>query len=592
VRVRPAVYALVATSLVAGVGMGRAPGGGTDPPRCEPGGPPVVFDGKVTDADAKTYLLLPFAVVDGTTRVEVGYRWRPDDDDTTLDLGLWDEDGAGTPAGFRGWSGSRHGYLGEEAEGTGPIFVQADAADRGYRPGTVEPGVWNVDLGIASVDADGARWKVQVRCLDVDVGDEPEPDPVDRDHVARDEPGWYEGDMHLHGYHSNPDAPEGPEFIEFARDAGLDFVPVTDYVTDQHWYELGEVQRENPDLVIWPGREVITYFGHAIVLGETPSTVEYRHGFDDVTLADIQADAVADGALFQIAHPTIFPGAAFESFCRGCEFELSDEIDWELVDSIEVVTGPVLVASDFGRAEPGEGGFANPFVPTAIDFWEERLLAGYKITAVSGSDDKLGPDFGMTTTSVYAEELSRAGLTAAIRAGHAYVRARGVDGSPALELEARTPDGQEGIVGDTLVGDTAEVTVTVRDGSGQTLGIVANGREVEEVPVTSDPFTHTFTATRRAREGPLGTFWRVETADAESLTTISNPIFLADEPYEAPSRPEPAALDLEVDADGDGSGGDTNPWPWIALGAAVAVIAGGGAYWLLNRNRGTAPSAG
>lgn len=590
---RGVVTLFLAALVMAAVSAGVSSAGESGPPPCEPGGEPVVFEGEATEADAKTYVLLPFDVVDGTTRVEVGYDWTPDDDDTTFDLGLWDEDGEGTPAGFRGWSGSRQGHLDDEHDVQGPIYVQADEAERGYRPGPVEPGTWYVDLGIASVGADGASWTVEVRCLDPDVGEEPEPDPVDPNHVAIDEPGWYVGDMHLHAFHSNPEGPAGEEMVEFARDAGLDFVPVTDYVTDRHWYELGAAQRANPDLVLWPGREVITYFGHAIILGETPSTIEYRHGFEGISLADIQAEAAADGALFQIAHPTIFPGEAFESFCRGCEFELDDEIDWELVDSIEVVTGPVLVGSDFGPVEPGADGVANPFVPTAIDYWEERLLEGYKITAVSGSDEKLGPDYGITTTSVYAQQLSRPALTDAIRAGHAYVQTRGVDGSPTLTLEARTPDGETGIMGDTLVGDTAEVTATVRGGSGQELTVLANGENVETVPIDADPFTYTFTADRRADEGPLGTFWRVETADAESLTTISNPIFLADEPYEAPVRAEPAALDLDVDADGsDGDGDDSNPWPWIAVGAAAVAVIGGGAAWMFSRTRGTTPSAG
>jgi len=223
---RRAAVALFFTTVVAlGLGATRAPAGGGDPPACEPGGDPVVFAGQANEADAKTYLLLPFEVAEGTTRVEVGYDWTPDDDDTTFDLGLWDEDGAGTPAGFRGWSGSRQGHLDDEHDVQGPIYVQADEAERGYRPGPVEPGTWYVDLGIARHGADGASWDVEVRCLDPEVGDEPEPDPVDPEFVAVDEPGWYEGDMHLHAYHSNPEGPAGEEMVEFARDAGLDFVP-------------------------------------------------------------------------------------------------------------------------------------------------------------------------------------------------------------------------------------------------------------------------------------------------------------------------------------------------------------------------------
>jgi len=259
---------------------------------------------------------------------------------------------------------------------------------------------------------------------------------------------------------------------------------------------------------------VITYFGHAIVIGETPSVIDYRHGFKDVTLSDIQAKSVGDGALFGIAHPTLFP-PPLDDLCRGCYFELSDEIDWAKVDTVEILTGPMIV----------ENGLPNPFVPTAIEFWEDRLEAGYKITAVSGSDDKLGPGLGSSATAVYADELSRAGLTDAIQAGHAYVRTLGVEDSPSLELVATSGD-RTGIFGDTLHSDSAEVTVTVRGGDGQTIRIYRDGVLVGTVPIVGDDFTHTFTATRDQSSGPLGTFYRIETFNGQVQTTIANPIFL------------------------------------------------------------------
>ncbi|MGH9185421.1 MAG: hypothetical protein ACRD0U_06365, partial [Acidimicrobiales bacterium] len=46
------------------------------------------------------------------------------------------------------------------------------------------------------------------------------------------------------------------------------------------------------------------------------------------------------------------------------------------------------------------------------------------------------------------------------------------------------------------------------------------------VLITSDPFTYTFAARRHRSSGPLGTFFRVDTLDLQSLTTIGNPIFL------------------------------------------------------------------
>jgi hypothetical protein len=468
----------------------------------------VVLTGTVEPGQAQTYQLVPFEVRPGTTRVEVAYTWEPLEGNV-IDLGLWDGGGFRSPAGFRGWSGCRQGLL---HEGQPPVHVQADGADRGYRPGPVEPGVWYVELGMASIRPEAPpTWRVEVRCLTTPVGPAARAHPVDPAHVARPGTGWYHGDFHMHGFHSHPAAPDWERFVGYARAAGLDFLPVTEYVTNRHWDELGAVQRAHPDLLVWPGREVITYFGHAIVLGETPSTIEYRHGFEGITLGDVQRDALGDGALFGIAHPTFFPDPPFPpETCRGCEFRLDDHVDWDGVDTMEVVTGPP----------------ANPFVPTAIDKWTGMLRAGHRVTAVSGSDDKMGLHLGSSATAVYAPELSRPALVDAVRAGHAYVRARGVHHSPSLELRAVDGDGKEGIFGDTLVARRATITLTVAGGTGQTLRILRNGVGVGDAAITSDPFTHTFVAERVPDEGPLGTFWGIETHDGFARTTIANPVFL------------------------------------------------------------------
>ena len=61
------------------------------------------------------------------------------------------------------------------------------------------------------------------------------------------------------------------------------------------------------------------------------------------------------------------------------------------------------------------------------------------------------------------------------------------------------------------------------------------------MPVVGDEFTRTFTADRTADEGPLGTFWGIETFDDESITTIANPVFLADELPPAVERSDAGA---------------------------------------------------
>lgn len=513
---------------------------------CAPGAAPLTFTGAVSSSDAKTYRMLPFTVAAGTGRVELSYGWVEKGSSpsvpgaggfiaTTLDLGLWDQRGYRSASGFRGWSGSRQGRIDREQP---PVFVEAGQAERGYVPGPITPGTWFADLGIAAVSPEGADWTVKVECKSAG-GTLPAADPVDATHVARAGAGWYAGDFHMHAYHSNPNAPDWEDFIAQARAARLDFLMVTEYVTGEHWRTLGAVQRAHPDLVIWPGREIITYHGHASTHGETPGVLEYRHGFEDVNLGTIQQAAKAAGALFQINHPTSFPGPVFANFCRGCEFELGDAIDWDQVDTIEVLNGPAIAtADDLGIPLPA-GQAENPFMTTAILLWEQQLAAGHRITAVSGSDSK-GVDaedqrarkgYGSSATMVYAQDLSRPALRAALQAGHAYIKTRGQAGSPDLMFEASGPNGQHGIFGDTLrlsASQSAALTTTVSGGLGQLLTYFQNGVPVLSVPVLSDPFTHSLPLALRAPlgEGPLGTVWRVETRDAESRTTIGNPIFL------------------------------------------------------------------
>jgi hypothetical protein len=244
---------------------------------CSPQADALEFHGAVTPADAKTYRMLPFAVAAGTGRIELSYQWSESGvlpstplTATTLDLGLWDQHGYRNADGFRGWSGSRQGRI---DAGQAPVFVEAAQAERGFLPGAIEQGVWSAELGIAAVAPEGAEWLVKIECKAA-AGATPANDPVDAGHVARIAPGWYHGDFHMHAYHSNPNAPDWAGFIEQSRAAQLDFLMVTEYVTGAHWRTLGAVQRTNPDLLIWPGREIITYYGHATTHGETPGVIE------------------------------------------------------------------------------------------------------------------------------------------------------------------------------------------------------------------------------------------------------------------------------------------------------------------------------
>jgi hypothetical protein len=552
-------------------------GADDDPPVC--GERMTTLRGTVTPDREKTYELLPFEVPAGTARIEIGYEWEPLDGGV-IDIGVWDANGTRGPDAFRAWAGSRQGRI---DRGTAPLVVAPDRNERTVVARPVGPGTWHVELGHAAID-EPLDWRVEIRCVPGRPGKPLEVDRVDPTVVLRDGPAWFAGDFHLHAYHSHPEGPEPDEMVERAVAAGLDIVPVTEYVTPAHWDRLGAAQRAHPEVLIWPGREVITYFGHLIVLSETPSVVEHRVGWEGITVADIQRAAAGDGALVSLAHPTIFPPEQFGSACRGCFMEMLDDIDLSSTQLIEVVT-------EGSVAELGGVAVPNPFVRTAVDLWEQLLRSGHRLTAVSGSDDKLGSKYGSTMTMVWAEELSRPAVDRALRLGHAYVRGLGRT-SPEVEFAATAGEAR-GTFGDTLVTSTAELTITVRGGTGQVLSVRRNGREVERVPVDSDDFAHTVAADRAADEGPLGTFWGFEVLDitrfpdTEVPTVIANPVFLADRPAPEPvtpsfTAPQPSRTAGSAERD---RGMPASEFPWALAGVITtgSVLAAAVVSWRRRR---------
>lgn len=503
------------------------------------------LSGEVGPGDQGSYLMVAFDVAPGVDRLDLDYDWEPLDLEfrerptyaTVIDLGLWDHHGYRDAAGFRGWSGCRHRH----------VWIAPDSAQRGYRPGPVGAGRWYVELGFGSVGPVGARWTVRLRGSGP-LGDSgqlrggpgpavaawaaaPEPDPVDAGHVARAEAGWYHGDFHMHSWHSHPEAPDPERFVAYARAAGLEFLPVTEYVVAHHWETAGALQRAHPDLVVWPGREIVTYRGHVQCVGETPGFVEYRHGFEDVTIGDIQARVRASGALFGVNHPTAFAGPVLAALCRGCAFELGEEIDWDAVDMLEVLTGPMVVdPAEYGIGLPGTT-MPNPFFASAVALWERLLEEGHRICAVSGSDDKLGPGLGTCATVVGARQLSRSALVEGVRDCRAYIKTMGASRSPSLAVSVTGPDGQQGTLGSVIrVAEKASGVVTavveVTGGAGEWLRLCGRSGVVEEHGVDSDRFSREFRLHRLADEGPLGTWWRFETVRRGYVTSVTNPIFL------------------------------------------------------------------
>lgn len=528
-----------------------------------PGTPDRVFTGTFDESVEAAYVLVPFDVPRGSTKVRVKLCYDQPPSPTssqikhTLDLGLYEPtaDGFFDTEEFRGWGGSSRPN----------VVVSPENATVGFLPSDIPEGTWAAEIGVAAVagqaegDPDGAvAWRLEVMSTaDPADGDHPWTPTLYDESPAKAQAGWYKGDFHVHAKHSAPNDASMRETFEYAfgtrpDGAGLDFITLSDYVTSRHWDEIGRFQADYPGKLIVRSAEVITYRGH-INNHASARFVDYRTGpiyklRSNGELMPIRDErgaarifhAIHDGGGWtQVNHPTTFPSKVplFGNLCRGCSYEYSnEETNWDLVDAMEVQTGPSGSPSPEGN-ELGP----NPFTPLAIEWWDRLQREGYDITAVGSSDSHNAgrtpsgitqSPIGEATTVVYAEELSERGIHDAILEGHAYVKFFSSDG-PDLRFEAVPTDkpdngkGRVAIMGDNLKASAATFTGRVMGvpptGSPRTLVFLKDGAPVLTVPVQGSDFSF---STRFEEPGD----YRLQLQRGSAIEALTNPINLEPPP--------------------------------------------------------------
>lgn len=534
--------------------------------------PDRVITGELPSTLQGSYVMVPFDVPAGTTAVRVRYCYDQPDlmipmARHTLDLSLYDARPDSStlwgPQQFRGSGGSSHpdvilspqGFSSEEAYRAAPRANVPGRTTRGFEPGPIPAGQWAAELGVAAVadrtlgDLDGkVAWRVEVELSrDPSFDDEPYAPARYDTAPARATPGWYAGDLHVHAEHSALGDATMSEVFDYAfrplsaGGAGLDFLTLSDYITDSAWGEIGRYQGGHPGKLVGRSSEVVTYRGHTN--NQLSATyVDHRAGpvyerGDDGSLvlrrgprpaSEILRAVHAAGGVTQINHPTIFPSAVptFSLFCRGCPWDYSDaETDYSQVDAIEVSTGPAGL-----KAEPRPG--PNPFTPLAIQFYEHALSTGAKIAAVGSSDshqagrtnDPLTQSpIGEATTVVYADELSEAGVRRAVKARHTYVKLFG-GAAPDLRFEARVPGSSAppAIMGDVVRASAASFTARVIGADPARLFqllVIKDGLPILAVPVTSKDFTLPFASLGPGR-------YRLQLQRLSAIEGVTSPIWL------------------------------------------------------------------
>jgi PHP domain len=223
----------------------------------------------LADRFASPWQYLPVEVPPGASalRAELEY----DRTAATLDLGCLG------PGGFRGWSGgARRSFV-----------ISAEQATPGYLAGPLEPGTWQVMIGLHQLPIAGVEYLLTAETAGSGGGLRPEPPPdplppLSQRRPRRDLPAaagrrWLAGDLHTHTVHSDG-AMTVPELARFAVGQGLDFIAVTDHNTISHHAELPAAAAAH-QIILMPGQEVTTAAGHAGALGDI-GWVDFREPAD------------------------------------------------------------------------------------------------------------------------------------------------------------------------------------------------------------------------------------------------------------------------------------------------------------------------
>jgi predicted metal-dependent phosphoesterase TrpH len=305
-----------------------------------------------------------------------------------------------------------------------------------------------------------------------------------------DTPRWFAGALHLHTNHSDG-AIAPPALAALARDAGLDFIAITDHNTTT-WTR--ETMPDAPLAIV--GEEITTPAGHANVWGlNADAWIDFRVVPTDRNAArdvnHLVAAAHHAGALFSLNHPY--------GDCAGCAWQ---QVIPDGLDAIEIWNG---------EAGPQD---------QAIALWDRLLRAGRHVTAVGASDWHRTPaPIGAAAVRVLADTLSAPALIDAIRDGHVIVMRDATTRPPTVTAGCGS---HAAAIGGTLrcaAGDSISVRVARPAVAGATATLVVNGSPAASKHLRGK----TTTITTPAATGYL----RVHVRDAAGATVaITNPIYV------------------------------------------------------------------
>jgi hypothetical protein len=340
--------------------------------------------------------------------------------------------------------------------------------------------------------------------------------PLSLARVVNPQAGWYRGDFHAHTYCS--DGYHSPnKLVEMATAEGLDFLAITDHNIIDAFQEISH----ETDVLIIPGLEVTLNEGHfnvfgipgwldwmePICIGQLTTSLAGRHR----TTTELMQYITTTGLLTSMNHPLLKP------------WEWRDETtELRFLNCLEIWNDPSW--PDNVQANP-----------QAVALWTDALNAGYRLTAIGGSDyhrpaprpgeDKPAERLGLPSTYVYASELSTSAILAGLRRRAVYVSM-----GPQVTFQARA-GGAVYSIGADLGELRGPIEFSAAVFGYDPAGLVSawariekNGRIVADAPVSGDE-TRVFYTEPAASAAPA--WYRFDVFDQRGqLLAITNPIYV------------------------------------------------------------------
>lgn len=461
--------------------------------------PSLVLKGDVLPSQNKTWVEVPFAVPAGVHRISVDFSYSSKEQKTALDLGIAD------PYRFRGHSGGNKSHF---------TLSETDATPS-YLPGVIPAGQWHLLVPVPNIRPDVvAHYRAEIRF------NEPLEDSGFTLSPLEQGRRWYRGDLHMHTAHSDGHCASQsgkpvpcPVFLtaQSAAARHLDFIAITDHNTDSQYEAMRELQPYFDMLLLIPGREITTFWGHFNILGVT-RYVDYRtvkrNGLD---VNAVLRDVAAKGGIASINH-ALAPGG---EICMGCRWEPPAPVDMSLFTGVEAING-------------GSDLFSS------VAFWQQQLDDGYHLTAIGGSDNHNAPTpegqdgaIGRPTTVVEAGELSVAAILKGIRSGRVFIDLTS-SRDKVVDLTVNTVTSQARM-GESLKvgsGDAVRIVVHTEACAGAVVHLFVDGRETpalapRKIVAPAEDTQTQWTALTGRHE------IRVEIRSAENeLLLLSNPVYI------------------------------------------------------------------